>query len=89
MTPEEADEYPQWTKLDGAIVWHLIDRHADSWGGVGKMMNAWLRANVLAEREACAGVCENFEDDMGYGKEQKCADAIRMRSNASLSGRPR
>ena len=33
------------------------------------------------EREACARACEAFEDDMGYGKAQKIADAIRMRSN--------
>ena len=34
-----------------------------------------------AEREACAKVVEQFEDDMGYGKAQKIADAIRLRSN--------
>lgn len=41
---------------------------------------------IAAEREACATVAEEFEDDMGYGKAQKIADAIRMRSNANVTG---
>lgn len=41
---------------------------------------------ALAEREACANVAEEFEDDMGYGKAQKIADKIRMRSNVELTG---
>ncbi len=47
---------------------------------------------VMEEREACANVAEEFEDDMGHGKAQKIADAIRMRSNAGIhraaEGRP-
>ena len=43
---------------------------------------AWIDHAVMAEREACATVAEEFEDDMGDGKAQKIADAIRMRSNA-------
>jgi hypothetical protein len=34
------------------------------------------------EREACALVCEEYENDMGYGQPQKCADAIRARGKA-------
>ena len=34
---------------------------------------------AAAEREACAKVCEEYENDMGYGQPQKCADAIRAR----------
>ena len=82
MTPEEADKEQNWLGMDGATAWHLIDRHADNWNEVGELMNAWMRANVLAEREACATVAEEFEDDMGDGKAQKISDAIRMRSNA-------
>ena len=36
---------------------------------------------VAVEREACAQVCEEYENDMGYGQPQKCADAIRARGN--------
>lgn len=38
---------------------------------------------VEEEREACAQVCEEYENDMGYGQPQKCANAIRARSNTN------
>ncbi len=50
MTQQEADKAQDWAGMDGATAWHLIDRHADNWGEVGAMMEAWLRAN--ADREA-------------------------------------
>lgn len=34
---------------------------------------------IKAEREACAKVCEEYENDMGYGQPQQCAAAIRAR----------
>jgi len=34
---------------------------------------------AAAEREACAKVCEQFEEDMGHGVPQQCANAIRVR----------
>jgi hypothetical protein len=34
---------------------------------------------IKAEREACAKVCEEYENDMGYGQPQQCANAIRAR----------
>ena len=62
MTPQEADEYQNWTALDGATAWHLIERHADNWNEVGEMMDAWLRARtksaVHAERQRCAKLVE-------------------------------
>lgn len=88
MTPEEADKAQNWLGMDGATAWHLIDRHADNWNEVGELMNSWLRANVLAEREACAKACEDFD----FNKREEiepprtlpryCAAAIRKRSNA-------
>ena len=92
MTPEEADKAQNWLGMDGATAWHLIDRHADNWNEVGELMNSWLRANVLAEREACAKACEDFD----FNKREEiepprtlpryCAAAIRKRSNAELRG---
>lgn len=44
--------------MDGAIAWHLIDRHASGWEAVGEMMDAWLAANVSpppAEAQAVGG----------------------------------
>jgi hypothetical protein len=34
---------------------------------------------VEAEREACAQLCESYENDLGYGQPQQCANAIRSR----------
>jgi hypothetical protein len=31
------------------------------------------------EREACAQLCESYENDMGMGQPQQCANAIRAR----------
>jgi hypothetical protein len=45
MSDDEADKAKSWKGMDGAIAWHLIDRHAEGWNEVGAMMNAWLRAN--------------------------------------------
>ena len=35
-----------------------------------------------SEREACAQLCEQYENDMGYGQPQQCANAIRARGQA-------
>lgn len=45
MTNEEADKCQNWRGMDGAVVWHLIDRHANGWEEIRLMMDAWLRAN--------------------------------------------
>lgn len=45
MTREEAQTFQSWAGMDGAIAFHLIERHADGWGDVGRMMDAWLHAN--------------------------------------------
>jgi hypothetical protein len=44
--------------------------------GAGK---EWIARAVEAEREACAKLCELYENDMGYGQPQQCANAIRAR----------
>lgn len=53
MTNAEADAAQNWKGMDGAIAYHLIDRHADGWGDVGTMMNAWLRANGGTVESLC------------------------------------
>ena len=40
---------------------------------------------AAAEREECAKVCEAYENDMGYGQPQKCADAIRARGDSEAA----
>lgn len=39
------DESQDWTGMDGATAFWLIQRHADGWGDAGKMMQEWLNAN--------------------------------------------
>lgn len=36
----------EWARHDGAIAFHLIERHADNWNDAGNMMEAWARARV-------------------------------------------
>jgi hypothetical protein len=45
MSTEEARTFQRWEGMDGATAWHLIERHADGWGDVAQMMEAWLQAN--------------------------------------------
>lgn len=39
------DNSQEWAKVDGAIAFHLIERHADDWNDAGRMMDAWRDAN--------------------------------------------
>ena len=59
MTKEEAQAMQDWKGMDGAIAFHLIERHVDGWHQVGKMMDAWLEANrvpnVQIEGQAASG----------------------------------
>jgi len=45
MTREEAQTFQSWAGMDGACAFHLIERHANGWGDVARMMDAWLAAN--------------------------------------------
>jgi hypothetical protein len=44
--PTIEDNSQDWAGMDGATAWHLIDRHADGWSDVAKMMAEWLAANT-------------------------------------------
>ena len=46
MTAEEARTFQDWAGMDGATAFHLIERHAYGWVDVGRMMDAWLQANM-------------------------------------------
>lgn len=43
--PTVPDNMQDWKGMDGTIAWHLIERHADNWADIGKMMGEWLAAN--------------------------------------------
>ena len=51
MTKEDAQAFQDWKEMDGAIAFHLIERHADGWHQVGMMMDAWLDANRVPNAE--------------------------------------
>lgn len=48
MTREEAQTLQSWAGMDGACAFHLIERHANCWSDVARMMDAWLQANSKA-----------------------------------------
>lgn len=51
--PTIEDASQDWGKVDPAIAWHLIERHADSWADIGKMMTEYVQAQIArAELEA-------------------------------------
>jgi hypothetical protein len=58
MTRDEADKTQDWASLPGRVAFHLIERHADDWDDAHELMEAWARAKVKAEREACARLVE-------------------------------
>ena len=62
-----------------------------SWNKKADYMNKWDRLGedeklewaMRLEREACAKVCEELEDDGGeWDIQEQCADAIRARGQA-------
>ena len=72
--PTIEDNSQDWAKLDGATAWHLIERHADNWSDVGKMMDEYVAAK-LAESESY----DETSWQMGYwaGKEAEVNKFIR------------
>jgi hypothetical protein len=64
--PREADttvpdQMQNWEGMDGAIAWHLIERHAENWSDIGKMMGEWLAANTPHQPKA-----EPVQEPAGY-----------------------
>jgi hypothetical protein len=64
----------------------IIKMAREAWFGDGpempyvlKELERFAYLVAAAECEACAQVCEQFEEDMGHGIPQRCADAIRAR----------
>lgn len=45
------DPEENWQNIDGAVAYHLIDRHADNWSDIGRMMDAWLKANQDTKKD--------------------------------------
>ena len=43
--PTVEDNSQNWRGMDGTTAYWLIQRHADGWADIGKMMGEWLEAN--------------------------------------------
>lgn len=48
LASESPDNGRDWASLDGAVAWHLIDRHAENWAEVGRMMDEFVAAKINA-----------------------------------------
>ena len=46
--PTVPDNMQDWANLDGDIAWHLIDRHADNWADIKKMMDEFVAAKIAS-----------------------------------------
>lgn len=44
--PTVEPDSQRWTGMCGAIAFQLIERHADNWADIGRMMAEWLAANT-------------------------------------------
>jgi hypothetical protein len=53
------DNSQQWKGMDGAIAFHLIERHADGWNDIRKMMEEWLSANTSPPQRTWVGLTNN------------------------------
>jgi hypothetical protein len=71
-TREDA-ERQQWKGIDGAIAFHLIDRHADSWHEAARMMHAWRDANLPAEAEALRSALSQCATAIGASAAPECS----------------
>jgi hypothetical protein len=43
--PTVPENSQQWAGMEGHIAFHLIERHADNWSDIDRMMKEWLAAN--------------------------------------------
>lgn len=45
LTPTIEDDSQTWAGMPGHVAYSLIERHADNWPDIAKMMNEWRLAN--------------------------------------------
>lgn len=74
LTDEEILRMARETGLGGLTVGKF-----DLVGVVQKHLLSFAHRIQQHENEQCAKVCESYENDMGYGQPQQCANAIRAR----------
>jgi hypothetical protein len=74
------DNSQQWKGMDGAIAFHLIERHADNLDDIRKMMGEWLSANT--PQRTWVGLTNDELTDLFYntnlGQQSAVAQAISL-----------
>ena len=74
------DNSQKWAGMDGAIAFHLIERHADGWNDIRKMMEEWLSANT--PQRTWVGLTNDELTDLFYntnlGQQSAVAQAIAL-----------
>lgn len=74
------DNSQQWKGMDGAIAFHLIERHADNLDDIRKMMEEWLSANT--PQRTWVGLTNDELTDLFYntnlGQQSAVAQAIAL-----------
>ena len=74
------DNSQQWKGMDGAIAFHLIERHADNLDDIRKMMGEWLSANT--PQRTWVGLTNDELTDLFYntnlGQQSAVAQAIAL-----------
>ena len=71
----------KWKGMEGVFAFHLIERHADDWNHVARLMNAWLQANredLAAELKALR---EQVPFDAGEARFRDAFDAAIRRGD--------
>lgn len=66
-----------WKGMDGAIAWQIIDRHANDWADIGKMMHEWRDANSFEkQRDELLAAIEKMLDALVISVPMAFAAAI-------------
>lgn len=58
-TPDDISAQ-DWSGMDGAIAYHLIDRHGENWSHIGRLMHAWRDAAI--DSAMAGGLAEGVSD---------------------------
>lgn len=53
-----------WARMDGAVAWHLIDRHGDSWADIGFMMDELINAKIENSLIECNSTKLDMSDEV-------------------------
>lgn len=61
IIPTVPDNMQDWAKLDGATAWLLMERHANNWSDIEKMMDEFVAAKVALAQPANQSDCGHKE----------------------------